>query len=381
MSVSNHNSVGQSSFGDFTIRLKEVTKRFGSFEAVAKLDLEIYDKEMLVLLGPSGCGKSTTLNILAGLETPTRGSVYFGPIEVTHLPPEERDISMVFQSLALYPHLNVRENILFPLKIRREKPAIIASRLAEIVELLGIGTFLERYTHELSGGQRQRVAIAKALVRRPRLFLLDEPFSNLDAELRRQLRAELVRIHREVATTMVFVTHDQEEAMAIGDRLAVMNEGKLVQLGAPLDIYYSPVNMWISRFIGSFPINFIPGFVVDGVRRICHFRAGYWPIDVAPDLYASISKTSSGRSIVFGVRPEFMKLSNTQNGGAIEGVVYTRQILGTEILYSVHVDGQEIRAVVPANMRYETGERIYITFDHVDAFMFDSLSGLRLRSD
>ena len=148
MSVSNHNSVGQSSFGDFTIRLKEVTKRFGSFEAVAKLDLEIYDKEMLVLLGPSGCGKSTTLNILAGLETPTRGSVYFGPIEVTHLPPEERDISMVFQSLALYPHLNVRENILFPLKIRREKPAIIVSRLAEIVELLGIGTFLERYTHE-----------------------------------------------------------------------------------------------------------------------------------------------------------------------------------------------------------------------------------------
>ncbi len=375
----NSDSDGHSTSAAFTIRLEGITKQFGSSKALAGLNLTITDKELLVLLGPSGSGKSTTLNILAGLEVPSQGEVYFGTSVVTQVPAEERDISMVFQSLALYPHLSVRENIIFPLKIRKEDQSVIASRLAEISSLLGIEKFLERGVHELSGGQRQRVAIAKALVRRPRLFLLDEPFSNLDAELRRQLRAELVRIHQEVATTMVFVTHDQEEAMAIGDRLAVMNEGELVQLGTPLDIYYHPVNMWISQFIGSHPINFISGYFLPGACCICHFRSDFWPVEVDPITYKSMVDSAAGREIVFGVRPEFIAMARNRVTGSVAAVVYTRQILGTEILYSLNVDGREIRAVASTAVRYEVGDNVFITFDYVNAFMFETSGGMRLQ--
>lgn len=380
MAPLNNYSVGNSEPDGFTIRLEGITKQFGNSRALTGLNLTVFDKELLVLLGPSGSGKSTTLNILAGLEMPTQGEAYFGSEVVTQVPAEERDISMVFQSLALYPHLNVRENIVFPLKIRREDPSVISSRLAEISVLLGIERFLDRGVHELSGGQRQRVAIAKALVRRPRLFLLDEPFSNLDAEMRRQLRAELVRIHREVATTMVFVTHDQEEAMAIGDRLAVMNDGVLVQLGTPLDIYYQPVNMWISQFIGSHPINFIPGYIIDGACRICHFEADFWPVEVRPDQYKSMVETVAGRAFVFGVRPEFITVGRSRVLGAIPAVVYTRQILGTEILYLLNIDGREIRAVASATDRYEVGEDVFVSFDYKNAFVFEKSGGLRLQS-
>ena len=221
------------------------------------LNLEIRDGELLVLLGPSGCGKTTTLNMLAGLEQPTSGQLYFGDGAMNNVPPEERDIAMVFQSIALYPHLNVRDNIGFALKTRGASRQVIDERMAEVVDILDIDRLLDRRIHQLSGGQRQRVAIAKALVRRPRLFLLDEPFSSLDAALRRQMRSELVRIHREVETTMVFVTHDQEEAMAIADRIVVMNDGELIQLGPPLDLYQAPRNLWVARFIGSHPINVI----------------------------------------------------------------------------------------------------------------------------
>ncbi|MBA3416140.1 MAG: ABC transporter ATP-binding protein, partial [Chloroflexia bacterium] len=203
------------------IRFAAVSKSFDGVPAVRGLNLEIRDGELLVLLGPSGCGKTTTLNMLAGLEQPTGGQLFFGDQLMNAVPPEERDIAMVFQSIALYPHLDVRANIGFALATRKAAKATVAERTAEVAGILGIGDLLGRRIHQLSGGQRQRVAIAKALVRRPRLFLLDEPFSSLDAALRRQMRTELVRIHREVETTMVFVTHDQEEAMAIADRIAV----------------------------------------------------------------------------------------------------------------------------------------------------------------
>src|SRR5215217_6292540 len=238
------------------IRFANVGKQFeGGVAAVKDLNLEIRDGELLVLLGPSGCGKTTTLNMLAGLETPSTGQLFFHDREMNKVPPEERDIAMVFQSVALYPHLNVRDNIGLALKTRRVPKQEIAERTGEVVSVLDIGSLLDRRIHQLSGGQRQRVAIAKALVRRPQLFLLDEPFSSLDAALRRQMRSELIRIHREVETTMVFVTHDQEEAMAIADRIAVMNDGEVVQLGPPLDLYQAPRNRWVARFIGAHPIN------------------------------------------------------------------------------------------------------------------------------
>src|SRR5215207_4780743 len=240
------------------IRFADVGKHFeGGVSAVKDLNFEIRDGEVLVLLGPSGGGKTTTLNMLAGLERPTTGQLYFNNRAMNDVPPEERDIAMVFQSVALYPHLNVRDNIGLALKTRRVARQQIAERTAEVVGILDIASLLNRRIHQLSGGQRQRVAIAKALVRRPQLFLLDEPFSSLDAALRRQMRSELVRIHREVETTMVFVTHDQEEAMAIADRIGVMRSGELIQLGPPLDVYRTPRNLWVAQFIGAHPVNVI----------------------------------------------------------------------------------------------------------------------------
>ena len=246
------------------IRFVDVSKQFeGGVAAVRHLDLAIQDGELLVLLGPSGCGKTTTLNMLAGLERPTSGQLFFGDREMNDVPPEERDIAMVFQSIALYPHLNVRENIGFALKTQGVPRQQIAERTTEVARILDITPLLNRRIHQISGGQRQRVAIAKALVRRPRLFLLDEPFSSLDAALRRQMRSELLRIHREIETTMVFVTHDQEEAMAIADRIGVMSDGELIQLGSPLEVYRAPRNLWLAQFIGAHPLN-----VIEASRRI-----------------------------------------------------------------------------------------------------------------
>src|SRR5947207_12600462 len=240
------------------IRLRNIGKQFTNQSqdaALRDINLDIHDKELLVLLGPSGCGKTTTLNILAGLEEPSGGEIFFGDQLMNDVPAEERDISMVFQSIALYPHLNVEENIAFALRLRKVPKEEIQRRMDETVPMLGMEPYLKRKLHQLSGGERQRVAIAKALVKRPRLFLLDEPFSSLDADMRRQLRAELVRIHHALETTMVFVTHDQEEAMSVADRIVVMRRGELTQVGTPLDIYMRPANVWTSRFVGTHPIN------------------------------------------------------------------------------------------------------------------------------
>src|SRR5215218_34132 len=280
-----------------SIRFVGVDKRFDAFQAVRNLDLEINDGELLVLLGPSGCGKTTTLNVLAGLEQPSGGQLLFGDQVMNPVPPEERDIAMVFQSIALYPHLNVRENIGFALKSQRVDRATIKQRVAEVAKTLDIDAFLERRINQLSGGQRQRVAIAKALVRRPRLFLLDEPFSSLDASLRRQMRTELVRIHREVETTMVFVTHDQEEAMAIADRIGVMRSGELIQLGPPLDVYRTPRNLWVAQFIGAHPVNVIDASLTQHGAQL--LPDGAWATGM-PDPVRSIvdGKTSGGKFLI-----------------------------------------------------------------------------------
>ena len=267
-----------SDFGRDSVTLSKVTKTIGGTTILNGLDLEIRSEELLVLLGPSGCGKSTTLNIIAGVEPASSGKVFFGAEDVTGIPPGRRDVAMVFQSVGLYPHLDVYENITFPLRLRKIPQATIDERVNVTTDLLGISTLLKRRIHAVSGGERQRVAIAKALVKRPRVFLLDEPFSSLDAEIRRQLRAELARIQRELKTTMVFVTHDQEEAMSIGDRIAVMNNGAVVQLGSPLDIYKWPRNLWAAKFVGNHPVNILPMRSQNGRIAI----DGPPPIDLGP---------------------------------------------------------------------------------------------------
>jgi len=361
------------SSGIASITFKDANKHFESFHAVRNLNLEINNGELLVLLGPSGCGKTTTLNMLAGLEQPTGGQLLFGEQLMNNVPPEERDIAMVFQSIALYPHLNVRDNIGFALKTQKAAKSVISQRVAEVAKTLDIDRFLDRKIHQLSGGQRQRVAIAKALVRRPSLFLLDEPFSSLDAELRRQMRGEIVRIHREVETTMVFVTHDQEEAMAIADRIAVMNAGELVQLGQPLDLYQRPRNMWIARFIGSHPINILDARVIDNGARAFLMPNDHWPVTLPEHVIRNLGPKMNRPEIYVGIRPEHLVLgAGTPSPlGEVAGEVYTRQILGTEILYEIKTGDGLLRAVVPTSQLHEVGSQVRIGIDWTNIFFFD----------
>jgi multiple sugar transport system ATP-binding protein len=365
------------------IRLRKIGKRFGGSQgppALNELDLDIHDKELLVLLGPSGCGKTTTLNILAGLEEPTSGELWFGDELRNGVPPEERDVSMVFQSIALYPHLNVEENIIFALKLRKVPRSEIERRVSEVVPMLGMQPYLGRKLHQLSGGERQRVAIAKALVKRPRLFLLDEPFSSLDADMRRQLRTELVRIHRSLETTMVFVTHDQEEAMSVADRIVVMDRGNLIQVGTPLDVYYRPVNVWTSRFVGTHPINLLE-LEIAADRPVVH------PVD-HPDVrmamddhrHARLRAAAPDGRVLVGIRPEFVKLTpvNGVDGTAWKGEVFTRQVLGTSILYDVRSANSHITSVSDAEDQLNIGSNVGMEMLWSRAFFFDKQTEQRL---
>jgi ABC-type sugar transport system ATPase subunit len=362
---------GDSSIGNIT--LKNITKDFGGAEpAVKNLNLEVADRELLVLLGPSGCGKSTTLYMLAGLEMPTGGEIYFGDRLMNNVPPEVRDISMVFQTFGLYPHLNAYENIIFPLKLAKVSPDVIERRLIDITLLLGIDQLLKRRLNELSGGERQRVAIAKALVKRPHLFLLDEPFSSLDAEMRRQLRGELVRIHRRLETTMVFVTHDQEEAMAVADRVAVMRKGELIQIGDPLDMYNRPHNMWIARFIGSHPINLIDCAVDDGKKEARLFSSREIATLMPDEFYHALRRRTDAREVILGIRPEFVHIQpGSPDVGLFQTEVFTRQVLGNEILYELSTGPDFVKAVVPSTENYQVGTQVTLGFDWSHALTFD----------
>src|SRR5215472_9120644 len=249
------------------VRYQQVSKAFGAFHALAPLDLHVRDGAFLALLGPSGCGKTTALRLLAGLERPTSGHIYIGDRDVTFVPTKERDIAMVFQSYALYPHLKVADNIAYPLRVRKVDQAERMRQVRKVAELLGLEDFLERRPAQLSGGQRQRVALARAIIRRPQAFLMDEPLSNLDAQLRLQMRIEIKRLQRELVATMLYVTHDQVEAMTMADRIAVMHKGQLQQLATPAELYAHPANLFVATFCGSPPMNILSGDVVDG--RFC----------------------------------------------------------------------------------------------------------------
>jgi ABC-type sugar transport system ATPase subunit len=349
------------------IRMVGVGKEFNGKSVIDALDLEIVDRELLVVLGPSGSGKSTVLNLLGGLETASAGEIYFGRERVTQVPTERRSISMVFQSNTLYPHKNVRDNILFALKMAKTPGDVQADRLRETTTLLKIDHYLNRRIDQLSGGERQRVAIAKALVKRPKLFLLDEPFAALDAMLRRELRSELVRIHRELATTMLFVTHDQEEALALADRIAVMNKGELVQIGPPLDIYNRPATTWVARFVGSHSINLLDVAVTpDG---FLHSPVG--PLRPDPAVLAELRTTAAADAAVLGVRPEHTSLSDQPTPDGVSAEVYSRQNLGSAVLYQLQVQDQLLRAVVPVSEVFDIGDKVYVDFAWSQALWFD----------
>ncbi|MCS6861599.1 MAG: ABC transporter ATP-binding protein, partial [Abditibacteriales bacterium] len=283
--------------------LENVHKSFGNVVAVDNVCLTVQDKEFLTLLGPSGCGKTTTLNIIAGLEEPTRGRVWFDKDDVTFMPPEKRDVAMVFQTYALYPHMRVYDNIAFGLRMRGVPKAEIERRVRRAAEGLEIAHLLARKPRELSGGQRQRVALARAIVRDPKVFLLDEPLSNLDAQLRVTMRTELKRLHYELEKTFVYVTHDQAEALILSDRIAVMNLGKLQQVGTPEEIYHHPTNEFVAKFLGSPPMNFFEGVLENRGDGELGFRCAAFACAIAPQVGVHL-KPHARSEVRLGIRPE-----------------------------------------------------------------------------
>jgi len=343
--------------------------------AVDDLDLEVADREFFVLVGPSGCGKSTTLRLLAGLEEPDAGRIFIGEREVTDVEPKDRDIAMVFQNYALYPHMTVHDNMAFALKLRRTPKAEIHKRVEEAARVLGIEELLKRKPAALSGGQRQRVAVGRAIVRDPDVFLFDEPLSNLDAKLRVGMRAELARLHQRLATTVFYVTHDQIEAMTLGQRIGVMKDGRLLQVADPLTLYNQPVSRFVAGFIGSPPMNFLEGELHGDPLRFVH--AGFslnLPPAVADRLSAAI-----GGPVSLGVRPEDILADGTrQPGQPLKATVEVAELMGNENILYLGVHGGAVVARVPSRFAPKPGETIDVAFDLDKLHFFDARTELTL---
>jgi multiple sugar transport system ATP-binding protein len=332
------------------VRVRELTKEFpGGVRALDGLDLSISDGEFFALLGPSGCGKTTLLRTIAGLESATAGSVHIGDRDVTGRSPGDRDVAMVFQDYALFPHMTVQENIAYPLKIRRQPRAERAAKAARVGADLGLAGLMPRRPAELSGGQQQRVALARAVACRPSVFLFDEPLSNLDARLRLDARTFLKRLQRELAVTTVFVTHDQAEALALADRIAVLRDGRVRQIGTPREVFRRPANTFVANFIGSTPMNLLPG------------RVGGDGIDVLDGRVARPAGLADGEPVTVGIRPEYLAVAGT----AVDEAVFAGQVsviehLGTSSLVAVEVGGTLVGATVPDGEEPEPGATVWL---------------------
>ena len=325
------------------IRLRNLTKRYGNVTAVDNMHLEIGEGEFFALLGPSGCGKTTTMRLIAGLERPTSGTVELAGRDITHLPPQERNVAMVFQDYALYPHMTVFENIGYPLKVRKVPKAEMTARVRHVAKNLQLEHLLERLPGQLSGGQQQRTAVGRALVHRADCFLFDEPLSNLDAKLRFEARAFLKRLQRDAGVTTIFVTHDQSEAMALADRIAIMDKGRLMQVGTPLEIYRRPQNTFVAGFIGSPPMNLVPCRIELTPERARLVVGQMW-VDVTP-LRAGIAKAfPGGGDAVLGIRPEHLQIGPAQDG-ALNGDLYAVSPLGDHVVITVQMGDHLVYAV------------------------------------
>ena len=339
--------------------------------AVKGIDLEIGDGEFMVLVGPSGCGKSTTLRMLAGLEDVTDGRILIGDRDVTKVPPKDRDIAMVFQNYALYPHMSVADNMGFALKMAKVDGAERERRVKEAASILGLTEYLDRKPKALSGGQRQRVAMGRAIVRQPQVFCMDEPLSNLDAKMRVQTRTDIAKLQADLGVTTVYVTHDQVEAMTMGDRVAVMNAGELQQVDTPLNLYTKPVNLFVAGFIGSPQMNLIEATAVDGQAKI-----GEYLVPVDP----TSARKMQGR-ITLGVRPEAWRLVSAAEGGLPVNVTVVEELGSDSFVYGTcDVEGTPSNIIVRVSARDQVhkGDVLYVTTDPRDVHVFDTGTGLRL---
>ena len=343
--------------------------------AVEDFNLEIKDKEFIVLVGPSGCGKSTTLRMVAGLEEISKGELYIDNKLMNDVEPKDRDIAMVFQSYALYPHMTVRQNMEFPLKLRKMPKDQIKKKVDEAAEILGITEYLDRKPKALSGGQRQRVAIGRAIVREPKVLLMDEPLSNLDAKLRNQMRAEIIKLRSRIDTTFIYVTHDQTEAMTLGDRIVIMKDGVVQQIGTPQQVYDTPVNLFVAGFIGVPMMNFFEGELVkDGVKYFVELEGAR--IELSPEKEAKMAaKGVQAQKVTIGVRPEHMELTQ-RDGQMIRATVDVSEMMGSQINVHIRVQGKEGIMIIDtqgANSRtFRMGEEISFTFEPAVIHVFDS---------
>ena len=349
-----------------SIVFKNIAKSYGQTEVIRDVSLDVRDGEFIVFVGPSGCGKSTTLRMVAGLEAISSGDLFIDGVRVNDLGPAERGAAMVFQSYALYPHMTVEQNMSFGLRMTGHPKAEIAQRVQETAQMLQLVPLLQRYPKQLSGGQRQRVAIGRAIVRRPKLFLFDEPLSNLDAALRVQLRIELAKLHQQLKTTMVYVTHDQTEAMTLGERIAVFNQGRIEQLGTPVELYQKPVNRFVAEFLGSPKINVID-YRWDASRQKILIGQG---IELDPSFFrADLVRLAQGASLA--VRPEHCILSDQATG--LGGTVEFMEYLGDTILAYVQLPGvqEHVRVKInQTNKELKTGQAVSLSYAHSDLLIF-----------
>ncbi|NNM71403.1 ABC transporter ATP-binding protein [Enterovirga aerilata] len=352
-----------------SVGIRDVQKAFGSTRVIHGVSVDIQDGEFVILVGPSGCGKSTLLRMIAGLENISGGEIRIGDRVVNDVPPKERDIAMVFQNYALYPHMTVRENMAFSLKLRKAPKSEIETRVAKAAQILGLGALLDRYPRQLSGGQRQRVAMGRAIVRDPQVFLFDEPLSNLDAKLRVAMRTEIKELHQRLRTTTVYVTHDQIEAMTMADRIVVMHDGVVEQIGAPLELYDKPQNLFVAGFIGSPAMNFFNGRIRTNGQATFVGDSG-----IEIPLGHSAPPASDGRPVTLGVRPEHFRVA--EDGVPVEVVVV--EPTGSETLLALKAGGQELTCVFRERVLPKPGETIRIRPDTASAHFFDRESGQRI---
>lgn len=355
-----------------SIKLGNVTKKFGNTTAVDNANLTIFDKEFFCFVGPSGCGKTTTLRLIAGLENPTKGSIYFGDELVNEISPRERNIAMVFQTYALYPTMDVYGNIEFPLKIGRVPKNERKAKVEKLAELLGIETLLSRKPHQLSGGQQQRAALGRALIREPRVFLLDEPLSNLDAKLRVSMRSELRKLQQKLQITTIYVTHDQVEAMTMSDRVGLMSGGKILQVGPPLELYNNPTKLFVADFLGTPPINLIPCSLIEKKGTLL-LDVGDFALRVPSSIEEPMKKRVSSE-LILGMRPEDVKCDKHKTPDSIKGVVYFIEALGNSQVIHVKIGEQIVLSLEDLRQEFKVGEDVLIKFDMQKIHIFDKES-------
>src|SRR6187455_50521 len=353
-----------------SVSFSRIEKSFGSTKVIHGISFDIADGEFMVLVGPSGCGKSTLLRMLAGLEEIDGGTIAIDDHVVNDIESKDRDIAMVFQSYALYPHMTVADNMGFSLRLRKADPSLTKERVAHAARILNLGPYLERYPRELSGGQRQRVAMGRAIVRDPKVFLFDEPLSNLDAKLRVAMRAEIKALHQRLKTTTVYVTHDQVEAMTMADRIVVMHDGRIEQIGTPLDLYDRPGNLFVAQFIGSPAMNVVSGTVRRATGR-AHVEADgavQWPLDGGPGV--------EGQAVSYGIRPEHLTLASGGNG--VPGEIIVVEPTGAETELLIRVGEEQVTLRTHGRPRVNPDEKVHLAVDPANVHLFDRNSGRRL---